>query len=123
VTDIENAPESTTPATSSDPKAASAEPAEAPTDYGNFEFVRFPDGTLHAVPKGTIAASQAQSNLPVVDEGPTKFYLWLSNGDVEMVDVDQVPPAGGAQSAHGYYTKDGHTYDVVAKYPVPHTLI
>lgn len=115
---IENAPPvSTEPATSGD--GGQVEPAGAQPNYGDYEFVRFPDGTLQAVPKSAIVASQNASTLPVVEDTPAQYFVWLSNGDVETVDAADLPGHAGAQAPNGYFEKDGKVYDVVHVYPVP----
>ena len=124
MTDIANAPvDSTEPQTSGDGGPAKVVVDDQTPHTADYDFVRFPDGSIHAIPKSVIASSNAGTNVQGVVNAPAKWYLWLSNGDVETVDADQIPGPAGAQSPHGFWTKDGHTYEVVAAYAVPESLV
>jgi hypothetical protein len=120
MTDIENV--STEPATSGDGGPAKVKVDDQAPNTAEYDFVRFPDGTIHAIPKSVIASQNAGVNVPSHDQGPARYYLWLSNGDVETVDADKIPGPAGAQSPHGYWEKDGHVFEVVGCYAVPDSL-
>lgn len=111
--------EDTVPATSGDGGPAKVVVDGQAPNTGDYDFVRFPDGSIHAIPKSVIASSNAGTNAPSVVQGPAHYFLWLSNGDVETVEAANIPGPAGAQAPHGFWTKDGLTYEVVACYAVP----
>lgn len=58
-----------------------------------------------------LAAAQAKAN------APAEYYVWLADGDVVKVKADDFPVSLTVDHL-GHYEKNGHSYRVVAVYPV-----
>lgn len=83
-----------------------------------FDFVKMPDGSLQAFPKGSITlatpATPAKSKVVEIPE----YYVHLCDGSVERVKETEVPEIAGSNAPHGYYVRDGKAYLVTGVYPV-----
>lgn len=85
-------------AASAPPQAAGADP-----DYAKYlEWKKQQEA---------LAAAQAKANAPV------EYYVWLADGDVVRVKADDFPVSLTVDHL-GHYEKNGHSYRVVAVYPV-----
>lgn len=108
------------------PEAAPSAPLTAESAANDYEVVRFPDGSLHAIPKASIAdvapvtavsEHVAQAQVPAV---PELFYVWLANGQVRKVKEADLPPAAGTNAQFGLWVEGGKTYVIAGVYPVEH---
>jgi hypothetical protein len=55
------------------------------------------------------------------DEVP-QSYVWLGNGEVLLVNDEDLPSHSGRGAENGYWEKDGKVYAVVAVYPKETTI-
>ena len=84
-----------------------------------YAYVQMPDGSYRAIRKAdiqrinNITDATGKPEIPVQD-----VYVWLADGSVERVSEDELPGAAGTNAAHGHYVRDGHTFLIVAVYPV-----
>lgn len=98
-------------------------PATVPeTNYDDYVYVRFPDGSLHAVPKDQILSTNGMGGFEnvaaPVDESKEEFYLHLADGSVERVKGRDLPVASGTNAPNGYYIRDSKAYYVTGVFPV-----
>lgn len=67
--------------------------------------------------------SKSEARIPETPEEETeRAYVWLSNGEVLLADVDDLPSHAGKGSENGYWEKDGKVYPIVAVHPVETTI-
>lgn len=64
----------------------------------------------------TTSKSEAKSRVQDEETIP-QSYVWLANGEVLLVNDEDLPGASGAHNPHGHWEKDGTVYQVVAVYP------
>ena len=61
--------------------------------------------------------SEAPTRSEVVERTP-QSYVWLANGEVLLVNDEDLPGSSGAQNPHGHWQKDGKVYEIVGIYAV-----
>lgn len=104
-------------------------PAETPAVSGvpeGYEFVRMPDGSVHAIPSRAIVSAQvapetavSQAPKPVAEVAKDEhFWVWLANGIKRRVKQSDLPPVGGTNAPYGHWQEDGKVHHVVGVYPV-----
>lgn len=59
--------------------------------------------------------SEVKVKAPEEDETP-QSYVWLANGEVLLVNDEDLPGAAGSDNPHGHWVKDGNVFQVVAVY-------
>lgn len=113
------------PAKVVDAPADSPAPTPLPVAADNlndYVFVRFPDGSLRAVPKDQILATNGMGGFESVAaptiESKEEFYVHLADGSVERVMRRDLPAASGTNAPNGYLIRDSKAYFVTGVYPV-----
>jgi hypothetical protein len=127
------------PPANDEPKAPADTPADTPTDPINpddgaidsakpdpsslYDFVRLPDGSVHAVPKGQVheAPATETQNIPaatMVELPEQQFYVHLADGSVVRVKQKDLPATGGTNATFGHWQREDKVYLVIGVYPV-----
>jgi hypothetical protein len=96
-----------------------------PETVSDYVYVTYPDGSLHAVHRADVEASNARTELPAAPKKAVKeqeWYAHLASGDVVRLKTSELPATAGAQNFHGFYISDGYAHTVIGVYPVetPH---
>lgn len=85
-------------------------------------------------PKESTAVSTGRESVPtepvksevrvqeVEDDTVPQSYVWLPNGEVLLVNDEDLPGAAGVQNAYGHWEKDGKVYDIAFVFPKEYTL-
>ena len=98
--------------------------SDNPDDY---EYVRLPNGMIHAVRKDSIRdVHETSTQDTVVTEQKAKeedhFYVHLADGSVERVKESDLPTPAGTNAMNGHWQRDGKVYQVIGVYPVEDTV-
>jgi hypothetical protein len=68
-------------------------------------------------------ASKSEVRTQTVDEEEEpQSYVWLPNGEVLLVNDEDLPGVAGNQAQQGHWEKDGKVYTIVAVYPKETTI-
>jgi hypothetical protein len=68
----------------------------------------------------SVPTSTSKSEAPepkVAEEVTPQSYVWLANGEVLLVENEDLPGGSGAANVHGHWQKDGKVFEIVAVYP------
>lgn len=99
-------------------KRARAEATDVePDQHGQFDDKPKPNTSAGSrqVPTET-SKSEAVTEVPVEDENP-QSYVWLANGEVLLVNNEDLPTSAGHRNSYGYWEKDGNVHTIVDVHP------
>lgn len=104
------------------PGAGEGDPVAA-YNAAAYDFVRMPDGSVHAVLKTDVheAPATETQNIPaatmaVVPE--QQFYVHLADGSVVRVKEKDLPFGSGSNATYGHWQREDKVYLVIGVYPV-----
>lgn len=85
----------------------------------DYVYVTYPDGSVHAVARAKVFATEKQ-NLPAKaeDEPERQYYVHLANGEHLRVAESDLPQKAGHDAPNGYWQRGNESHYVVGVYPV-----
>jgi hypothetical protein len=106
-------------------------PVEPPTPSNDwteayaagFEYVRLPNGSIHAVRKADIqevpeTATQPVPKTAMAEVVDPHFYVWLADGNVIRVKQSDLPVPAGTNAQYGHWQIDDKVFLIVNVVPV-----
>lgn len=70
----------------------------------------------------TEASKSEVRTTQVEDDVVPQSYVWLPDGQVLLVNDEDLPGTAGVQNAYGHWEKDGKVYDIAFVFPKEFTL-
>lgn len=89
----------------------------SPDQHGEFDDKPVGDkvSTGRMVPTEA-TKSEAVADKPKEEEKP-QSYVWLPNGEIRLVNDEDLPGHAGIEAQNGLWEEDGKVYNIVAVYP------